>query len=65
VLGPVRSPAPSACGQLVACGSGAVILLDVQDDAGTTLRGQALSEQQWTGKRFETEAAVAVGTSRE
>ena len=65
VLGPVRSPAPSACGQLVACGSGAVILLEVQDDAGTTLRGQALSEQQWTGKRFETEAAVAVGTSRE
>ena len=65
VLGPVRSPAPSACGQLVACGSGALILLEVQDDAGTTLRGQTLSEQQWTGKRFETEAAVAAGNSRE
>lgn len=52
VLGPVVSPAQSACGQLVACGSGAVVLLEVEDDAGTQLRGQALSDQQWTGKRF-------------
>jgi len=52
VLGPVVSPAQSACGQLVACGSGAVILLEVEDDAGTRLRGQALSEQQWTGKHW-------------
>lgn len=58
VLGPVRSPAQSACGQLVACGSGAVILLEVEDDAGTRLRGQALSEQPWTGKRWESEPAV-------
>jgi len=65
VLGPVPSPVESACGQLVACGSGAVILLDVEDDAGTWLRGQMLSEQQWTGKRFETEAAVAAGKSHE
>jgi methionyl-tRNA formyltransferase len=52
ILGPVVSPAQSACGQLVACGSGAVVLLEVEDDAGTRLRGQALSEQPWTGKRF-------------
>ena len=52
VLGPVRSPVQSACGQLVACGSGAVILLDVEDEAGTRLRGPALSEQDWTGKRW-------------
>jgi hypothetical protein len=50
---------------LVACGSGAVILLDVEDDAGTRLRGQSLSEQQWTGRRFETEAAVAAGKTHE
>jgi methionyl-tRNA formyltransferase len=50
VLGPVVSPAQSACGQLVACGSGAVILLEVEDDAGTRLRGQQLSEQPWLGK---------------
>jgi methionyl-tRNA formyltransferase len=52
VLGPVVSPAQSACGQLVACGSGAVVLLEVEDEAGTRLRGQALSDQPWTGKRW-------------
>ncbi|MGH7520170.1 MAG: methionyl-tRNA formyltransferase [Gemmatimonadales bacterium] len=52
VLGPVQSPAQSACGQLVACGSGAVVLLEAEDDAGTKLRGQQLSEQPWTGKRW-------------
>ena len=53
VLGPVLSPAQSACGQLVACGSGAVVLLEVEDDAGTKLRGQTLSDQPWTGKRWD------------
>jgi methionyl-tRNA formyltransferase len=60
VLGPVVTPAPSACGQLVACGSGAVILLDVEDDAGVRLRGPALSGLQWAGKRFGVESASAV-----
>ena len=60
VLGPVVSPVSSACGQLVACGSGSIILLDVQDDAGTRLRGKALSEQRWVGKRFGVEAVVHV-----
>jgi hypothetical protein len=55
------SPAQSACGQLVACGSGAVIVLEVEDESGTRLRGQQLSEQPWTGKRFDAEAAVAAG----
>lgn len=57
VLGPVVSPAQAACGQLVACGSGAVVLLEVADDAGTALRGQALSEQPWTGKLWQGVAA--------
>ncbi|HTI05322.1 MAG TPA: methionyl-tRNA formyltransferase [Gemmatimonadales bacterium] len=57
VLGPVVSPAQSACGQLVACGSGALVLLEVEDDAGVRLRGQALSDQRWTGKRWQGEAA--------
>ena len=52
VIGPVVSPAQSACGQLVACASGSVILLEVEDESGTRLRGQQLSEQQWTGKRW-------------
>jgi len=54
VLGPVVSPASSACGQLVACGSGSVILLEIENAAGTRLRGTALSDQPWTGKRWET-----------
>ena len=52
VLGPVVSPAQSACGQVVACGSGALILLEVEDEAGTRLRGQQLSEQRWLGKKW-------------
>jgi methionyl-tRNA formyltransferase len=58
VRGPVLSPAQSACGQLVACGRGAVILLDVEDEAGTRLRGQQLSDQQWTGKRWGPSSVV-------
>lgn len=61
VLGQVVSPAQSACGQLVACGSGAVILLDVEDESGTRLRGQRLSDQVWNGKRFGNEAPVPAG----
>ena len=60
VLGPVISPVQSACGQLVACGSGAVILLELEDAAGNRLRGRALSDQLWTGLRFEAERKAAV-----
>jgi methionyl-tRNA formyltransferase len=59
VLGPVISPVKDACGQLVACGSGSLILLEIEDERGNVLRGQALSEQQWTGRRFQ--AAVRSG----
>jgi len=59
VLGPVVSPSQSACGQLVACGSGAVILLDVEDEAGTRLRGPSLSDQPWSGKRWDSGAEAA------
>jgi methionyl-tRNA formyltransferase len=58
VLGPVVSPVWSACGQLVACGSGAVVLLCMEDEGGNRLRGQTLSEQPWTGKRFGVEVPV-------
>lgn len=53
VLGPVVSPAPGACGQVVACGSGAVVLLEVQSEAGDVLVGRHLSEQRWTGLVFD------------
>jgi len=52
VLGPVISPVDAACGQLVACGSGAVVLHEVADAAGVALKGRALAEQRWTGQRW-------------
>jgi hypothetical protein len=36
----------------VACGTGSVVLLELEDDAGTRLRGQALSDQPWVGKKW-------------
>ena len=50
VLGPVVSPLNAACGQLIACGEGAVELLELEDDKGVILSGRELSERQWTGK---------------
>lgn len=64
IVGPVVSPMQDACGQLVACGSGAVILLDIESDAGTRLRGPALSELAWTGKRWESQPLVAAGEAQ-
>ena len=60
IVGPVVSPVSSACGQLVACKSGAVILLHVEDETGTELRSELLSEQHWAGKRFGAEAVAHV-----
>lgn len=51
VLGAVVSPADGSCGQLVACGRGAVILLEVEgEDGGPVLAGRSLSEQRWAGE---------------
>ena len=52
IVGPVVSPVSAACGQLVACGQGALILLEVEAEDGTVLRGRPLGDQQWTGKRW-------------
>lgn len=49
-LGPVFSPVEDACGQLVSCGRGAVLLLEVESPNGEILRGRSLSEQAWGGK---------------
>lgn len=50
VIGPVFSPIAGACGQMVACGMGAVTLMQVEDNKGLTLTGSKLSDQQWKGK---------------
>jgi len=55
VLGPVVSPVEATCGQMVGCGAGAVVLLELQADDGTVLRGRELSDQPWTGKRWNHE----------
>jgi len=52
VIGPVLSPQNDANGQLVACGSGSVVLLEVEADDGTVLSGTALSSQPWAGKQW-------------
>lgn len=52
-LGPVVSPSDDACGQLVACGQGAVALLEVESEDGEVLRGRALSEADWRGRTWE------------
>lgn len=50
VVGAVVSTADGSCGQLVACGRGAVILLEVEaEGGGPLLAGRALSEQRWEG----------------
>ena len=53
MIGPVVSPSADACGQLVACGEGAVVLLEVEDPEGNMIRGRALAELPWTGLRWD------------
>jgi methionyl-tRNA formyltransferase len=50
VLGPVVSPTEQACGQLVACGHGAIVILEIERADGAVLRGHALSDLDWTGR---------------
>ena len=52
ILGSVISPVDAACGQAVACGPGALVLLELEAEDGEVLRGRRLSEQVWAGKRF-------------
>lgn len=52
VVGPVFSPIEEACGQAVACGDGAVALLELENEKGEILKGRRLSEKLWKGKRW-------------
>lgn len=52
VIGSMYSPESSACGQVVSCGSGAVIILEAECEDGRQLSGSALSELEWIGKRW-------------
>lgn len=55
VLGAVRSPVASACGHVVACGSGAIVLLELESEDGEMLSGYNLSEQPWEGRFWHYE----------
>jgi methionyl-tRNA formyltransferase len=63
VLGPVVSPTDQACGQLVACGRGAIVLLEIARDDGRVIRGRALSDLDWTGRVLGAPAAAKVAAS--
>ena len=49
-----RSPLDDACGQLVACGQGAVTLLEIESSDGRVLKGRELGAANWRGKVWET-----------
>ncbi|HEY3279489.1 MAG TPA: methionyl-tRNA formyltransferase [Gemmatimonadales bacterium] len=53
ILGPVISPDEAACGQVVACGDGAVVILELEAADGTLLRGPRLAEQDWAGRVWQ------------
>lgn len=55
ILGPVCSPVDAACGQVVQCGQGAVLLLELEGPSGELLRGAALADRRWTGKVWHRE----------
>ncbi len=51
VVGAAYHPHPShSCGQVVACGEGAVLLMELESIDGTILKGQELAEQTLKGK---------------
>jgi methionyl-tRNA formyltransferase len=52
VLGSVVSPNEEACGQLVACHTGAVMLLEIESKARGIVKGRSLSDLRWTGRQF-------------
>ena len=49
VLGSVFSPVAEACGLVVACGSGSVVILELEQSDGQILKGAALSDLAWKG----------------
>ncbi|HYE32284.1 MAG TPA: methionyl-tRNA formyltransferase [Methylomirabilota bacterium] len=53
VLGPCYSPTEAACGQVVQCGDGPIILLEVEEEGGQILRGKNLSEANWKGTQWK------------
>jgi methionyl-tRNA formyltransferase len=62
VIGPVVSPLSGACGQAVACGNGALILLEIENEQGALICGRPLSERRWTGQSWHSNVEARVGS---
>jgi methionyl-tRNA formyltransferase len=54
-VGPIRSPVSEACGWVVACRTGDVLLLELEADDGTVLYGERLAEMSWSAMRWVNE----------
>jgi methionyl-tRNA formyltransferase len=52
VVGPALSPEQNACGQVVQAIGGRLLLLEIEDEQGQVLAGQALASKQWHGTQF-------------
>lgn len=52
VIGPVVSPIAEACGLLVGCREGAILLLEIENEDGKRLIGKDLANLPWSGKAF-------------
>lgn len=52
IIGPVVSPVEGACGLLVGCGEGAVLLLEIENEDGDLITGKNLAGLPWPGKVF-------------
>lgn len=55
IIGNVYSPVPAACGIMVQCGKGRIILHELEDEQGRTYTGKGIAEMNITG-RFEGES---------
>jgi len=59
ISGLAFSPVPEACGVVMQCGRGQIVLLELEDSDGTVLSGPALTEHalknNWTGKVWADE----------
>lgn len=55
IIGPIYSPVLGACGQVVACGTGAVAVLELENDQAQVIKGRMLSDQSWKGKIWTNE----------
>lgn len=59
ILGPVVSDSEENAGLMVACETGAIILLEIEDQAGRVLQGRALAEQKFAGSRWAGDETLA------